>query len=407
MLEGVQNIIRKVGQGLGLSPADIDYLLRFNAEHVFDIKLNNGGSCKAYRVQHNNVLGPYKGGIRFHPGVDIDEVRALATLMSFKTAAVGLPLGGAKGGVAVNPKELEPAELEAVARQYVAGLLPHIGPDKDIPAPDVGTNAPIIDWMVDEYEQRTSDLSKAGFTGKSLKNGGSQGREEATGRGGVIALREILELSGAESSSAVRIAIQGFGNVGAHFGLIAEQEHPGWRLVAATDSSGGIHSPSGLSSQGLSDYKKSGGKLREYTAAGAQAVSNEELVGADVEVLVLAALEGAVTEANMHTVKAKIILELANGPVTETAHDHLTQHGVAIVPDILANAGGVIVSYLEWCQNKAGEQWDEARVFEELERYMAQAINIASNYAKDYGLSLKEAAIAAAINRILEGRKHG
>lgn len=402
MLETAQELIKRVGGQLGLKDSDIENLLKADAEHEFEIELKSGAKHKAYRVQHSNVLGPYKGGIRFHPEVNLDEVRALATLMSLKTAAVGLPLGGGKGGVAVNPKELSAEELEELSRKYAAHLAPHIGPDKDVPAPDVNTNAAIIDWMVEEFEQITGDTTKASFTGKSLGKGGSLGREAATGRGGVIALREVLKQLG-KDKDMVTVAVQGFGNVGSFFATIAETDHPNWRLVAATDSRGGVYLEEGLSAKELVEYKKNKGSLGDYHKAGAKSVTNQELVGLEVDVLVAAALGDVVIDKNMHQVKAKIILELANGPVNEAAYDYLTEKDVFIVPDVLANAGGVIVSYLEWFQNRKQEQWTEEKVNAELEKYMVKAVDDAYEYSKENGVSLKEAAFALAIRRILKG----
>ncbi len=408
MLETAHKLIRRVGKRLGLSQTDVDYLLQTDAEHEFEIELSNGNTHKAYRVQHNNVLGPYKGGIRFHPEVNLDEVKALATLMSMKTAAVGLPLGGGKGGVIINPKELNQAELEELSRKYVQHLHPHLGPDKDVPAPDVNTNATIIDWMVDEYEKQTGDTSHASFTGKSVDKGGSLGRDAATGRGGVTVLRELLKHMGKEDE-IITMAVQGFGNVGSFFGVIAEKEQPNWRLTAATDSSGGPHKLGGLNAEEVDTYKKRTGPLKDYQTAGAKIISNDELISLDVDVLVLAALGDVITKDNMDQVKAKMILELANGPVSESAYEYLTTHGKVVIPDILANAGGVIVSYLEWLQNKNNEHWDEAKVNKELEKYLVRATRDTYQYSEKEGVSLKEAALSIAIRRILEakGDTHG
>lgn len=401
MLDTAHSTINKVAQHLKLTSEQTDYLLKANQEHVFEIELSNGNKFSAYRVQHNNKLGPYKGGIRFHPGVDLDEVRALATLMSLKTAAVGLPLGGGKGGVAVNPKELSGQELEELARAYAARLIEYIGPDKDVPAPDVNTDARIIDWMVDEFESITGDTSKASFTGKSLANAGSHGREAATGRGGVIVLAELLKLTD-QTKAELSIGVQGFGNVGSFFGTVAQAEQSQWQLVAATDSSGGITDAFGLDAAELDKYKSKGGKLIDFQTASSVSLSNHELLAEEVDVLVLAALGDVINETNMKKVKAKYILELANGPVNSAAHDYLTDQGVVILPDILANAGGVIVSYLEWQQNKHGEQWDEAKVNQELERYLVKATRAVYEYSQQHGLSLKDSAIALAIKRILQ-----
>lgn len=400
MLETAHHLIRRVGEKLGLSPSDINYLLKTDAEHEFEIALDSGRTHKAYRVQHNRALGPYKGGIRFHPEVNKYEVKALATLMSLKTAAVGLPLGGGKGGVAVNPKELSDSDLEELSRKYAAHLHPHIGPNKDVPAPDVNTDSRIIDWMVDEYEKLTGDTTRASFTGKSVEKGGSLGREAATGRGGVIVLGELTKRLGLNNN--LTYAIQGFGNVGSYFGLVAENEQKKWKMVAATDTSGGIYDQKGLMPNDLQEFKKLGQKLAAYPEG--QAITNEEFIGIDADVLVLAALGDAVTEKNMHEVQAKIILELANGPVSEEAHDYLTKKGVLIIPDIIANAGGVIVSYLEWQQNMAKEQWNEAEVNKKLEQYLVKAVDELANEYQKSGVSLKEAAFAIAIKKILAAK---
>ncbi|MEX1995511.1 MAG: Glu/Leu/Phe/Val dehydrogenase [Candidatus Saccharimonadales bacterium] len=399
MLHTAHALITRAGTKLGLNQAQIQKLISIDKEHVFDIKLDSGKSFKAYRVQHNNKLGPYKGGIRFHPEVNIDEVRALATLMSFKTAAVGLPLGGSKGGVSLNPKNLNSQELEEVSRKYVRHLHPHIGPDKDIPAPDVNTNPQIIDWMVDEYQKQTADDSRASFTGKSLEAGGSLGRDTATGRGGVIALRELLKNSN-QDTQELTYAVQGFGNVGANFALTAALEQPQWKLVAASDSVAAVYSPDGLDVRELYDFKAKRGRFSDYQRSNVQIISNEDLIGLDIEVLILAALGDAVNENNANDVKAKYIVELANGPISEAAFDYLTDKRVVILPDIIANAGGVIVSYLEWLQNKIRERWDEEKVNRELERYMVSATDEVIKTADEHQVSLKEAAFMNAIKNL-------
>lgn len=397
MLATAQHLIERVGKRLGLTADQIAYLLETDAEHQFEITLPSGRRHRAYRVQHKNVLGPYKGGIRFHPDVDLEEVRALATLMSLKTAAIGLPLGGGKGGVAVNPKELNAQELEELSRAYVANLAPHLGPDIDIPAPDVNTNSTIMDWMADEYQRQTGDTTRASFTGKSLGKGGSAGRQAATGRGGVIVLREILRHM--HHTGQVSLAVQGYGNVGAFFGTVAATDQPGWQLVAASDSSGGVVNAVGLNAGALQRYKTAGRRLTDYGMG--SRITNQQIIGQPVDVLVLAALGDVITNQNMSQVQAKIVLELANGPVNETAHDYLTAQGVIVVPDVLANAGGVIVSYLEWLQNKNGEVWTESRVNQELERYLVTATQTIWNYARIHHISLKEAAYSIALEKLL------
>lgn len=403
MLETTQHLVSRVGKTLGLTQEEIDYILSIDKEHIFDITLKNGNKHAAYRVQHNNDLGPYKGGIRFHPDVDLNEVRALATLMSLKTAAVGLPLGGAKGGICIDPANLTVAELEELARAYVEHLHPHIGPDKDVPAPDVNTNSRVIDWMVDEYEQITGDNTKASFTGKSLNEGGSVGREAATGRGGVLVLREVLKHLGLNKKE-MTYAIQGYGNVGMFFCTEAEVLLPKILLTAATDSSGGISSAFGLSTKDLAEYKISGKKLHNYKSDDVVQISNAQLINEEVDVLVLAALGDVITEKNANNVKAKIVLELANAPISDMAYHMLIDRGIIVIPDILANAGGVIVSYLEWLQNRSNEKWDVAKVNAEMEKYLVPAAKKTIKYADSNKVTLKESALALAMRRILAAR---
>ncbi len=404
MLQTAHELIKRAGKKLGLTGTEIQELLQPDAEHAFEIELSRGSKHQAYRIQHNNARGPYKGGIRFHPEVDRDEVRALATLMSIKTAAVNLPLGGGKGGVVVNPKDLTDADLEELARAYAAQLSQYIGPEKDVPAPDVGTNAAIMDWMADEFSKQTGDTTRASFTGKSLTKGGSLGREASTGRGGVIALREILKCTG-KAGQQLTVAVQGFGNVGSFFATIAETDHPNWRLVAATDSQSGLYNRDGLSGKVLAEHKSKGGSLADLKLDGSDPLSNEAILGLDVDILVLAALGDTIVESNADRVKAGIVLELANGPVNEKAADALNQRGALIVPDVVANAGGVIVSYLEWVQNREGSRWTEEKVNPEMEKYMVSAINDAYDFAQKESISLKEAAFVLALRRILDAKR--
>ncbi len=423
MLPTVHETILEAGAKLGLHEQDIEFLLGNDSEHRFDITLSSGAVHQAFRVQHKNTLGPYKGGVRYHPDANLEEVRALALLMSLKTAAAGLPLGGSKGGVVVDPRQLSRKELEELSRKYVAHLHPYLGPDRDIPAPDVNTDSTVMDWMVDEYtkyvsEQQVSDLqaaadgnrqvravdvARAGFTGKSISNGGSFGREAATGRGGVIVLSEVLRAMG--ETGPLTIAIQGFGNVGSFFGLIAEQEQSDWLLVGATDSSGGVVSAAGLSARELDGFKANGGRLKEFAGSSLTPITNEQLLAEEVDVLVLAALGEAVTEQNKEQVRARFVLELANGPIEAAAAQHLDNRGVTVIPDILANAGGVIVSYFEWLQNREGEQWSEDTVNSQLREHLVEAVQATIDASRKYGATLKEAAIIRALERLLEGRR--
>ena len=401
MLNTAQSLILRAGRKLGLDQAVIAEFLKPNVVHDFEIELSSGKKLRAYRVQHNNQHGPYKGGIRFHPEVNLDEVRALATLMSLKTAAVGLPLGGGKGGVAVDPRELSPEELEELSRKYAAHLAEHIGPHKDVPAPDVNTNSRIIDWMVDEFERLSGDTTKASFTGKSLGAGGSLGRDAATGRGGVIALAEYLSLTG-QAGRALTVAVQGFGNVGSFFATVAATDHPEWKLVAASDTSGCLTAPGGLDAANLSHFKHERGRFAQYDSDDVSHTDANDIIGSEVDVLVLAALGDSVTEANASSIKAKIIVELANGPINQTASDELNSGDVIILPDIVANAGGVIVSYLEWQQNLAVEHWTEERVNRELASHLKPAVAEMVATAKQAAVPLKEGAFMNALRKIIE-----
>lgn len=371
--------------------------------HSFDIPLSTGDVYKGFRIQHNSKLGPYKGGIRFHPEVDGDEVRALATLMSFKTACVGLPLGGGKGGIILDPKELNDQHLEELSRGFVRALVDEIGPSKDVPAPDVNTNSKIIDWMVDEYSQLTGDTTRASFTGKSIGKGGSAGRDAATGRGGVYVLEEIQDIAG-EKDKKIKIAVQGYGNVGAWFSVIGSA-NPNWSIVAVSDSSGGLYNPEGLSQSDLDYIKehKHGRSRVTECEIDANIITNEELISLDVDVLALAALGDAVTMDNQAAVRANLILELANGPVDEDAHTELESRGVTVVPDILANAGGVIVSYYEWYQNMHHESWTEEEVNSKLEEQIKTATRETTSVLSGVtGATLKDAAFIKAIRALVD-----
>lgn len=395
MLQTTHELIHRVGKKIGLSDKQVAAILEPDAVHEFEVTVD-GAAYKAFRSQHNNKRGPYKGGLRFHSKVTRDEAVALSTLMSLKTAAVGLPLGGGKGGIAVDPRQLSKEQLEDISRQFVRHLQSHIGPDQDIPAPDVNTNAEIVDWMVDEYSALTGDTTKASFTGKSLQNGGSLGREAATGRGGVIALAEYLRQTD-QAERPLKVAVQGFGNVGAFFASTSQSLQPGWQLVAVSDSSATVTSQD-LPVAELVRWKADGKRFADF--AGAPTADPEAIFGTEADVLVLAALDNAVTAANMHDVRAKIILELANGPLDTAAEHFFESESVVVIPDIIANAGGVIVSYLEWLQNKQGEQWSEVTVNQKLADYMTAAMQATIKESRVLNCSLKGAAIARALQTL-------
>jgi glutamate dehydrogenase/leucine dehydrogenase len=403
MLDDTHKFLEEAAELLDLPSDKLAGLKRANVEHIFDIELADHQSFKAYRVQHNNVLGPYKGGIRFHPKVNLNEVRTLATLMSLKAAAIGLPLGGGKGGIAVDPKTLDQNQLEELSRKYVSALHRHIGPDQDIPAPDVNTNATIIDWMVDEYERLTGDSSHASFTGKSIEKGGSYGRDAATGRGGVLALEELLSL-GDDDANQLTVAIQGFGNVGSFFGTVMQERHANWRLVAASDSEAAVYIEKGLNARTLQKYKADKGRFKNYKNPGTRIISNDELLALNVDVLVLAGFEDTVNKANAGTVQAQYIVEMANGPVTKEAYGLLRAQNHVVLPDIIANAGGVVVSYLEWIQNRQKQTWTEEEVNNRLEDYMKKAVRNTYRHAKQSGIGLKEAAFGIAVEKLLKDR---
>jgi glutamate dehydrogenase/leucine dehydrogenase len=397
MLNTAQAAIREAALSLGYDEKQIQALLEAEAEHVFEIELN-GRKYPAYRVQHSSKRGPYKGGIRFHPGVNIDEVRALATLMSIKTAAVGLPLGGGKGGVAVDPRALKREEVEELARRYARHLAPHIGSGKDIPAPDVNTNAAIIDWMVDEYEKTTGKPDKGSFTGKSVDNGGSLGREAATGNGGVIALVEYLRETG-QLDKPLTVALQGFGNVG-YFFAKGLQEYPNIKLIAVANSKHTWVREQGID---ISKARPAGSLPRPEELADLADTAQQSpdaILRVPADILVLAALEDAVTQDNAAQVQAETIVELANGPVTDRA-EQLLRSRVRILPDIVANAGGVIVSYLEWQQNIKGERWSEEKVNKQLADILVPATRDMLARAAQKNSTYKQAAFELAIERLM------
>lgn len=386
MLDTAQTMIRQAAQCLGWSEGQIEEFLTPNHIHRFMVEIG-GEAFEAYRVQHNNQLGPYKGGIRFHPHVDMDEVQALATLMTIKCAAMNIPMGGGKGGVAFDPRDYDISDVESVARQYARGLVDSIGPDVDVPAPDVNTNSQTIDWMVDEYEAITGDKSHASFTGKSITHGGSEGRTAATGRGGVIALRQYCAHHGIDTKG-LRIAVQGVGNVGYYFAKIAEQEL-GVVVVAAANSRLTKVNTGGL---GFADKYEMG----VMDALEGDELASEDILSVECDVLVLAALGDVVNADNQNYIQAGVILELANGPVDNDAFEALENRGVHVIPDVIANAGGVVVSYLEWVQNKQCEHWSEWVVNERLDAIMCSALSevLAS------GKPLKNAAFEAALGRL-------
>lgn len=399
MLQTAQNNIRQAAKRLGYDETVVEAILEAEAEHIFTIEVG-GKTYPSFRVQHSSKRGPYKGGIRFHPGVNLDEVRALATLMSFKTAAVGIPLGGGKGGIAVDPRELDPKDIEQLARQYVRHLAPHIGSDKDIPAPDVNTNAEIMDWMVDEYEKAVGKEDKGSFTGKSMANGGSEGRPAATGRGGVITLIELLKTRGL-LEKPLTVALQGFGNVGYYFAKVLK-DYPNISLVAVSNSKQTWYQPAGIDVDAV--ISPTPGTPRPEHLSDLQQVAplpSDAIFTVKADILVLAALEDAITEANADQIQASIIVELANGPTTNEAEGILNKKAITVLPDILANAGGVIVSYIEWQQNLAHEHWSEEKVNAKLAELLQAATKATIDRAQAQIITLRQAAFEIALERLV------
>lgn len=355
------------------------------------------GSLKVfegYRVQYDDSRGPFKGGIRFHPQTDIHEVRALAFWMTFKCATVGIPYGGAKGGVTVDPKSLSVRELEQLSRGWARAMSKFIGPHIDIPAPDVYTTPQIMAWMMDEYSQAVGVYSPAVITGKPLDVGGSQGRGIATAFGGMIVTESMLPKLDITNP---RVAVQGFGNAGATYAEMAAKK--GWKVVALSDSKGGIYNADGLDVAAVSAYKKEHRSVVGFPNA--QTISNEELFAVECDVVVPAALEGVITVDVARSIKAKMVLELANGPTLPEADEVLFKNGITVVPDILANAGGVTTSYFEWVQNLANYYWTEEEVLNKLTPIMQRATEDVWSQAQKYQCAMRTGAYIHATGRIV------
>lgn len=357
-----------------------------------------------YRVQHSSSRGPCKGGIRYHQDVDIDEVKALAAWMSFKCAVVNIPFGGGKGAVKVNPQELSRNELKHLTRRYTAMILPLIGPERDIPAPDVGTNAEVMGWIMDTYSMFKGYTVPGVVTGKPIEIGGSLGRREATGRGVMLTARELLHRLGIPVMGTT-VAIQGMGNVGGTAAKLLHNE--GCRILAVSDVSGGLYCKSGLNVDNLLGYLAldQNNVLKDYDAPGVMHITNDEVLTTQVDLLIPAALENQITEEIAPDVKARFIVEGANGPTTVEADAILERKGVKVLPDILANAGGVIASYFEWVQNIQSVMWDEDEVNRALEKIIIKAFNEVWDKAKENNTTLRMGAYMVAIDRIVKAKK--
>ena len=362
------------------------------------IKMDDGSLkiFEGYRVEYNNALGPYKGGIRYHPLTEINEVKALAFWMALKCAVAGIPMGGGKGGITVNPKNLSKGELERLSRGWVGRLSDILGPHKDVPAPDVNTTPEIIAWMSDEFEKITGDKTKATFTGKPIEKGGSEGRGQATGLGGFYVFDTLHTQLGLPNKC--KITVQGFGNVGSNAAQIFTEN--GHTVVAISDSKGGIYNENGIDIVKLLEHKKNTGSLSGFPES--QNITNEKLLETECDLLVPAAFENVITEANANKIKARAILELANGPITPEADEILFKNGIPVIPDILANSGGVTVSYFEWDQNLKNEHWTEKEVFDKLRPMMEDASRKILEKSKEFKTHLRMGAFILALERIQE-----
>lgn len=408
--------LTRIGQQAEISSDVIEYLSHPQATLSCNlaIRLDSGKLAyfKGYRCKYNDILGPCKGGIRYHQDVDQAEVEALALWMTLKCAVVNLPLGGGKGGVTVDPKTLSPWELERLSRAYVRAMADFIGPNSDIPAPDVYTNARIMGWMMDEYEKITRSKNPAVITGKPIALGGSLGRDSATGRGAFLCIEHLAAKQNLVKENT-RVAVQGFGNGGYHCAKLLQQA--GYKIVAISDSKGAIYAEQGFDIESIYHEKQRSNTLKgvycqhsvceqiEHTQ-----ITNEELLTLDVDILVPAALDGVITEQNASQIKARYIVEIANGPVTSQADLILHQQGTLVIPDILANAGGVIVSYFEWLQNRQGEHWSLEKVHTKLAERIEMAFDAAWQLHLKNTLSMRDCVYRAALLRLSEAiRAHG
>lgn len=399
-----QQSFKEAVETLGLEPAVYEILKQ--PMRTFEVAVpfvRDDGTLQVftgYRVQHNDALGPTKGGLRFHPDVNVDEVKALAMWMSVKCALLGLPYGGGKGGIACDVDQLSEGEIERLSREYIRAVNLVIGPDKDIPAPDVSTNPQIMAWMVDEYSRIRGENTFGLITGKPLVIGGSKGRVEATGRGLVFATRQLAKEMGIDFTTA-RVAVQGFGNVGSVAATIAYRM--GASVVAVSDKDGGLYNAAGIDIDDLLEYKRVNRNLAGYPKA--EPISNKDLLELPVDILFPAALENQITADNAPNIRAKIVGEGANGPTTPEADAILFDKGVMVVPDVLGNSGGVTVSYFEWVQNQSRFYWNETEVNQRLEEYMSRAMADMHRMHERFGVTLRKAAYLVATDRLAQAMR--
>lgn len=407
------NLIEKAAKLMKLDPESKEILSRPNRiiEVSIPVKMDNGTLqvFRGFRVQHNNSAGPYKGGIRYHENVDMEEVKALATLMTFKCAVVGIPLGGGKGGIIVNPKKLSKGELERLTRSYTQQICPFIGPETDVPAPDVNTDSQIMAWIADEYSKLVGQNTLGVVTGKPLSVGGSLGREKATAKGGFYVLQEVVKEKNLKPEK-MTVVIQGFGNAGANAARLLDEA--GFKVMAVSDSKGGIHCKDGIHAKKTVECKLETGSVQLCTTGKVnyriskgttcKQISNEQLLELPCDLLVLSAMENQITKKNAAKIKAKMVLELANGPTTAEADVILEKRGIPVIPDILANAGGVTVSYFELVQNQMNYYWPKEEIQNRLKVIMVNAWKEVLSVQKRFKCSYRMAAFIKALLRLSE-----
>ncbi len=405
--DNVLKVVEDAASILGYTESDIEAIKYPERELKVSIpvRMDDGTThvFEGYRIQHSTSRGPAKGGIRFHPAVNIDEVRALSAWMTFKCAVVNIPYGGGKGGVVCDPSKLSENEIRAITRRYTAAIAPLIGPEQDIPAPDVGTNAGVMGWMMDTYSMLKGHCIHGVVTGKPIELGGALGRNEATGRGVMFTTKNILSRLNIPVKGTT-VAIQGMGNVGSITAKLLDKE--GMKVVAVSDVSGAIYNPGGLNIPEILKYlsKDRRNLLENYEEEGMNRISNSELLELDVTVLVPAALENQINSDNADRIRAKVIVEAANGPTTSQADEILEKKGITVVPDILANAGGVVVSYFEWVQNIQSVMWTEEAVNEKLKNIMDPAFEAVWNIADSKHTTLRTGAYLIAVKRVVEAK---
>jgi glutamate dehydrogenase (NAD(P)+) len=405
LFEMVKEHICTCSSDLNLTP-DIEAVLKLPLRELHvavPVRMDDGhlNVFQGFRVHYNDALGPTKGGIRFHPDETIDTIRGLASLMTWKCAVHNLPLGGAKGGVVCNPKEMSPGELERLSRSYIQAIHPFIGPDKDVLAPDVYTNSQIMAWMMDEYSRIAGKTTFGIITGKPVGIGGSEGRDDATARGGWYVVAEASKDYGIPLKGA-SVVIQGFGNVGGNAALIGSREY-GVRVIAVSDSKGGILNRDGLPVGEVMKYKETTGALKGFP--GSEEISNAELLELETDILIPAALENVITANNADRMHSKMIAEFANGPMTKEAETILFHRNVPVIPDILCNAGGVVVSYYEMVQNFNIDHWDEKEIQGRLERKMVSCYRDVRKLSNEQNVIIRQAAYTIALTRVVKAMK--